>query len=806
MKRKPLVEYIRKNAEIQPDKVAFYSKGDSITYLELWKLVVVNAGRLKKAGVQRQEPVLVITSQNIFYIIAYFAVQLAGAVFTPLSKEISKAKIHQMMNETGARFIIGSEEKQEDLFLFSVERDCNDEQEIKQQEFPSLQMEDVGSILFTTGTTGEHKGVMLTHKNLAAVAENLIGAIQPSKDDMILVASPLNHANALRKIDMCVMNGSSAVLEDGFLSWDGLLSSIKQYHVSSLCLPPSAARMLFLFGKQAFLQAHLKLDYIESATAPLQERDKEELKKIFPGARLYNNYGSTESGSACIYEYSTGEKRRNCIGLPTVNSSLAIMDEEGNIISSDREHIGYIACRGEMNMKGYWRDEKASRDAIVNGYVRSKDMGYMDKDGFVYVLGREQDVINVGGEKVNPEEIEEAAFLYDEIQDCGCARMNHRILGEVPYLYVVPKAGYQENELRLILEAELEKYKQPYRIVKRKHIPRTYNGKILRRQLGKDMAGKKLPIHTPVVDVYIHHAFPVSVLPENLLKNGWIHGRFISLEYIIKSPEEQYLDYPYYDFFADDDVFIKGFYWLPFRTKKEKQKLIGQIRECIDHGEYIHASWNEKYIPDTEFYQKRDFTHSCFIYGYNDEKSIFYTVNYLADMQWHEFEVDYDCFLHAVLPDKDREPKGYIGFEAYRKSPVSDKEFDYEQMKKELHRFIFTRKKRIGINAGRAFLRDAGKTAEKGEYIPRQSVYILYEHLSRMMERFTFLNENGYTEIDLRDIKQLDVLREDFRLCIRLWLKYHLRQETETIRRMCQIADAALKEERKILKRIWKKM
>lgn len=177
------------------------------------------------------------------------------------------------------------------------------------------------------------------------------------------------------------------------------------------------------------------------------------------------------------------ENRPGCIGRPTVNSHFIVVNEQKEEISSDKDHTGFLACRGRMNMVEYHKQPELTASVLRDGYVYSNDVGYIDGDGYIYMLGRDDDVINCAGIKIAPEEIEEVVLKCSAVKDCACVSAEDAISGQVPKLFVVVN---EEEDLAKVQEwmmNKLDRNKMPRYVCPIEEIPRTYNGKIMRKKL-----------------------------------------------------------------------------------------------------------------------------------------------------------------------------------------------------------------------------------------------------------------------------------------------------------------------------------
>ena len=274
-----------------------------------------------------------------------------------------------------------------------------------------------------------------------------------------------------------------------------------KYHVTAMDLSPSILNIFFKLSKDRLGDYADVLDYIQLGSAPLSEEDKAHLSRILPKTRLYNFYGSTEAGCSCLMDFNddpagaggstsggvSGNTQRapGCIGRPAVNAEFIVVDENRNPIESSRDNLGFLASRGAINMKEYFKAPELTAKATDGEYIYTKDLGYIDEDGYVYMLGRKDDVINFGGVKISPEEIESQVIKSDVVRDCACIPMDDAVTGQAPKLFIAlePDAEYDAKAFKSFLTKVLDANKQPKVIEVIDQIPRTFNGKIKRNIL-----------------------------------------------------------------------------------------------------------------------------------------------------------------------------------------------------------------------------------------------------------------------------------------------------------------------------------
>lgn len=486
MRLRSIEEYLYVHATETPEKVAVVVGNQETNYRTLYEKAYRYHEYLKKAGVSKGDIVVTRASQNLNYVVTYLAIHMAGGIVTSLEKNIPLVGLKKTAEQVSAKFVLLKEGEQpegswKNLYFKEAMPDENDPV-LPKFDFPDA--EESADILFTTGTTGASKGVELSHKALVATAENLIVGCGYKEDTFLVVPGPLNHANAIRKLFTTIVNGSTICLLSGMTDMPGFYRALDYpLGTKACCLPPAAIRAIFALTNEKIGTYSDKIDFIESASAPLPESDKLRLCQLLPKTRLYNNYGSSESASVCMYDYSKYPDKKGCVGKEMPNSHVIIVDDNHKEIKSDKEHMGLLACIGDVNMKGYVNDSELTNEVLVDGIVYTNDIGYKDDEGFIYISGRKGDVINVGGIKVSPSDVEEAALAFEGIDDCVCIAQEDKITGQALKLLVVLRQGYTLNnrEISEFLSSRVEAVKVPRFYEQVEKIEKTYNGKINRK-------------------------------------------------------------------------------------------------------------------------------------------------------------------------------------------------------------------------------------------------------------------------------------------------------------------------------------
>ena len=432
-----LEDYLEINAKRYPQKTAVVCGEEVCTYEALYERVLARTEALKNLY-QPGQIVALRAYPTVAYLVEYFALHRAGCVAAPLERDMPEATFQQIAQWLGA----------------------------------NTSPEGTADILYTTGTTGRSKGVMISHRTIIADAENLIDGQGFTHELAFVVNGPLNHIGSLSKIYPVVMLGATLIIVDGLKDMNKFFAAF-DYPAEKMAtfLVPASIRMLIQFSGEQLARYADKIDFIETGAAAISQADMEALCQLLPKTRLYNTYASTETGIIATYNYNGGKCIAGCLGRTMKHSKLIITED------------GLIACQGDTLMSGYVGDPERTASILRGDTVYTSDIGMIDEDGLLHLKGREDDVINVGGFKVAPTEVEDAAMSYSKLKDCICIAAEHPITGRALKLLVVMNDGEQLNkrELALHLKERLESYKVPMLYEQVEKVARTFNGKLDRK-------------------------------------------------------------------------------------------------------------------------------------------------------------------------------------------------------------------------------------------------------------------------------------------------------------------------------------
>ncbi len=486
-----------------PDKKAVVFKGEYLTYRELCRRIAGMAERLGKEGVGQGDRVCFSAVSKPEMVAAYMAVQACGAVAVFLDKNGTPENMAAICEEAGAKILLTDKpmkeyaEKCRVLSLRELYRQMGEWQQDGgsdldaglQKKKISPAEEDLAELLFTTGTTGKPKGVMLTYKAVYHILANTIEGIGIREDDILLLPLPLNHSFALRVLRAVLYRGATIVLQNGFTFAKEVENNVVNHGCNAMACVPASYEVMKSQMQDAFAGTLGGMRFIEFGAGSLSIQQRKEITALLPGVQIYNTWGSSESGGAIfcdVCEAVKSEERIGTLGRPLAGKvQVMITDSGGKEMESNASHPGRMALRGDMQMAGYWNNKEMTEQTLRDGWLLTGDMAYLDADGYVFMLGRADDIINVGGEKVSPMEVENIAGQCEGVRECACIGVDDPdgIYGQIPVLFVAADSRYSEEELRKFIATKAERYKIPQKYVLVESIPRNRMQKVDRNRL-----------------------------------------------------------------------------------------------------------------------------------------------------------------------------------------------------------------------------------------------------------------------------------------------------------------------------------
>lgn len=463
-------------ARSSPEKTAIISGKEAVSYQQLC-CKILSARDFLSEKLSTGESLVLSAGKQIEFVYAYFGAHLAGIKVIPIDPITNPSRLHHILNETKANLLLGFEDENMpciSLKELSLLPECH----FFTPHFPND--DNVADILFTTGTTGLPKGVPLTFKNEAAAAQNINAFIGNNSNDVELLALPISHSFGLGRLRCCLSIGATIIILGGFTNVKKLYRTMEEQHVTGFTMVPASWRYLNKFSGNKLGDYANQLRYIEMGSAYFSSEEKRQLADLLPNTRVCMHYGLTEASRSAFLEFHQDIDHLDSVGKPSPNTEIEIFDEQGNMVPKGTE--GELCIKGGHVMLGYLNH--LVTDDFFDDYFRTGDWGYKDTEGYIYLKSRKKELINVGGKKVSPIEVEEQVLHVDGVNDCACTGVPdpEGILGEVVKAYVVrnPQSDITFDSISANLQGKLESYKIPTIYQWVEEIPKTQNGKIQR--------------------------------------------------------------------------------------------------------------------------------------------------------------------------------------------------------------------------------------------------------------------------------------------------------------------------------------
>ncbi|MDP9067535.1 MAG: long-chain fatty acid--CoA ligase [Actinomycetota bacterium] len=489
-----LADLLSDTAREQPGKAALVgaSAGFKVTFAELDREADRVAGAVSALGIGPGERVAIGMHNTPFFAYAYFGILRAGAVVVPLNIMLTESETAAILRDSGARAVISG-----GPFLAVAERAAADAEAVEQvfaieawgqlgsNAAPRVDIsgDDLAVLAYTSGTTGEPKGVMLSHDNLLANLRQqmAIAEAQVSEDDVLLLALPLFHIFGLNvTLGLLVMNGATGVLMDRFEPVPALRSIVERKVTVLFGAPTMYAAWVSVPGADQYDLSSVRLAI--SGAAPLATDVLRSFYDLF-GVRIYEGYGLTETAPTLWSNRMTEKPRPGSVGKPLPEVEFRLIDDHGNDV--ELGDPGEVVVKGPNVFKGYWNRPDETERAFFEGWFRTGDVGVLDEDGYLYLVDRKRDLIIVSGFNVFPSEVENALVQNPKVADAAVVGVPHGYTGEAVKAFVVLEPGAEATEAELVADVQrrLARFKCPSSIEIVPDLPHLLTGKVLRRAL-----------------------------------------------------------------------------------------------------------------------------------------------------------------------------------------------------------------------------------------------------------------------------------------------------------------------------------
>jgi amino acid adenylation domain-containing protein len=491
--------FLHDSARRFPDKIALIAGERRISYRALAADAARLASALRSRGVGRGERVVIFLDNSPETVVSIFAVLQAGAVFSVVNPGTKLDKLAYILNNCGARAVIteprleavaSEAAKSAPSVAFTLLTPFIDlpSGEIDDENQNSGIDLDLAMIVYTSGSTGFPKGVMMTHQNVVSAATSITTYLESAADDVVLSVLPLAFDYGLYQALMCTKVGATLVLEKSFTYPAVLLDKLRRERVTGLPLVPTVAAVLLQL-KDLAPGAFPDLRYITNTAAALPPAHIARLQELFPATKIYSMYGLTECKRCTYLPPAQLRVRPGSVGIAIPGTEAYVVDEAGCKVPHGV--TGELVIRGGHVMKGYWGDPQATERALRPGpfpwekVLYTGDLFRTDEEGYLYFVARKDDIIKSRGEKVSPKEVENVLYELAGVREAAVIGVPDAVLGMAikAVISADPDAGLTERDVIRHCAKRLEDFMVPKTVEFRAGLPKSANGKISRSQV-----------------------------------------------------------------------------------------------------------------------------------------------------------------------------------------------------------------------------------------------------------------------------------------------------------------------------------
>ena len=508
-------EFLAISSLIVPERVAIAFEEHLISYSELEERVNKLANAMAEAGVKKGDRVALMQVNTNQAIEIYFATAQLDAIYVPINFRAKVDELDQMLTISepslifiGRRYIPLVDQLIEQKLISmdqAIVLDSTDANHLRpyetflssgsteQNHFPENDELDTTVIMFTAGTTGIPKGVMLSHNSFATYLLSTVSPADPDIEETNLITVPFYHIAGLQAALAAIYGGRTMAIMRQFdpLEW---LQSAQSHSANRAMLVPTMLKRIIEHPQ--FHDYDLSsMNVITYGAAPMPIPVIRQAIIDFPGTMFINAFGQTETASTItmlppedhILEGTDTEidiklRRLGSIGKPLDDIEVLIVSEDG--LPVEQGTIGEIVARGPRLMSGYWHQEQATADTIKSGWLYTGDLAFQDKDGYIFLSGRAKDFIKRGGEMISPEEVEQVLMSHPKVSDAAIIGTPDDEWGEEILAIVVPiDPEPTTEELITYCGSKLASFKRPKTVIFIEELPRNTMGKVLKRDL-----------------------------------------------------------------------------------------------------------------------------------------------------------------------------------------------------------------------------------------------------------------------------------------------------------------------------------
>ena len=479
-------EFLKKSVECNPKKTAIITQDQKYSYEEIDQ---ISSSVAQNLSIYPKNSVISMMLENsIEFITTYLGILKSTNIAHIIPPNISETNLSDQIISAKPKCIISSKQYLIKLDKSKIDLDELDVAKIsleKNFDVKKINTNDFAYLIYTSGTTGKPKGIAITHANVLFSTKNIVDKLEYKKTDREILPLSLSHSFGLGCLHTGLYVGSTIILHKNSTNIENVLNSISEHQATTLAAVPATLSKMVenYFNNTKISCENLRL-IITNSTA-ISENTVRKIMEVLKTGKIATYYGLTEASRSTFMIFNEKLGKYNSVGLPASNIEIKIESD------NDVKKNGEICIKGPNVIESYWKDEEMNRN-IENGWLKTSDIGHFDEEGYLYLDGRIDDMINVGGEKVIPSEIELLVNKLEGIEESVAVGIPHNTFGQIVKLFAkkTNESKIQESEIIGYCVKKLERYKVPISIQFVDEFPRTEYGKIKRYKL-KDLRYEK---------------------------------------------------------------------------------------------------------------------------------------------------------------------------------------------------------------------------------------------------------------------------------------------------------------------------
>ena len=472
-----IINFLENCVEKYPTKIALVDEERNLTFQQLYQEVQNFSSHI---AFLNKNVISLVAENSLSFIIGYLGIINSGKIAHLISPEISEFNLlNQIRSSDSEAKICSNTAKKKILNYTSVKIPLFEFSEIKSQSASdgnNFKVNDLAYLIYTSGTTSEPKGVAVSHAMTEFTTKNIVKELGYSNSDVDVLPLPMYHSFGLGCFHTSLCVGSTLVLLKNANNLEYVLESLKKYNATTLAAIPATLTKFLKFDRSVLENyfANIRLVITNSTLVP--KNTVQNFKQILKKGNLATYYGLTEASRSTFMIFDKNNGREESVGRAAPGVEIKIVNENNN--------DGEIWIKGNNVIKKYWNNVKADKN-IVDGWLQTGDIGYFDEEGYLFLKGRNDDMINVGGEKIMPYEIEEVVKQIPGVDDVAAFGIEHEIFGQVVKLNVVKSKDSDLDKSKILTYCmkNLEKFKIPSKIDFVESLPKTDYGKVKRFML-----------------------------------------------------------------------------------------------------------------------------------------------------------------------------------------------------------------------------------------------------------------------------------------------------------------------------------